>query len=122
MKLKLDENLGCAIQEVFEQSGHDVASVVAEHLSGADDQTVFDACRREQRCLVTLDLDFADRIRFRSLDCGGIVVLRMPQRSTPALLRSLALQTVAAFARMPMAGDLWIVEPGRMRIHQREDA
>lgn len=46
MRLKLDENLGLATQLVFVDGGHDVDTVVRERLSGADDEVVFDACRR----------------------------------------------------------------------------
>jgi len=121
MRLKLDENLGLEIQRVFLEGGHDADTVVRERLSGADDEVVFDACRRERRCLVTLDLDFADPVRFRSRDCGGIVVLRLPRRASAGLLKSLAAEVVAAFGAMPMDGGLWIVEHGRIREHQRED-
>ncbi len=121
MRLKLDENIGLATQLVFVDGGHDVDTVVRERLCGADDEAVFDACRRECRCLVTLDLAFADPVRFRSRDCGGIVVLRLPRRSSAGVLKSLAAEAVLALGSMPMDGGLWIVELGRIRVHQQED-
>ncbi len=122
MKLKLDENLGRAVQQVFAYAGYNVETVVGERLTGADDDMVFDACRSEERCLVTLDLDFADPVRFRSDACGGIIVLRLPRGSSVMLLKALAKETVAGLKRMPLDSGLWIVEPGRIRVHQREEA
>jgi predicted nuclease of predicted toxin-antitoxin system len=65
VKLKLDENLGSAVAQILVEAGHDVSTVVLENLSGAVDRTVIDACQREGRCLVTLDLDFGNPLLFR---------------------------------------------------------
>lgn len=121
MKLKLDENLGRGVQQVFVGAGHDVETVFGEKLSGADDETVFQACCSERRCLVTLDLDFADPIRFCPQDCGGIVVIRLPRRSSAGLMKALAVEIVTALGKITLDNGLWIVEPGRIRVHQREN-
>lgn len=121
MNLKLDENLGAGVKRVFAEAGHDVETAVSERLSGARDETIFAVCRGEGRCLVTLDLDFVDPVRFRSRDCAGIVVLRLPRRSSARLLNVLAGEAVVALGRLPLEGGLWIVEPGRIRVHQQAD-
>ena len=71
MKFKLDENLGHGFQAVFQNVGHDIATVLSEDLSGATDEQIFEICCSEERCLITLDLDFADPVRFQSRRCGG---------------------------------------------------
>lgn len=121
MKLKLDENLGRGAQQVFDDAGHDVETIFGEKLSGADDEAVYQACCRERRCLVTLDLDFTDPIRFRPQDCGGIVIIRLPPRSSASLVKAMARQTVNALRKMPLDNGLWIVESGRIRVHQGEE-
>ncbi len=78
MRLKLDENLGRRGRELFERAGHDVATVAAQRLTSAADREVIEACRREGRCLVTLDLDFANPLRFKPSDYPGISVTRLP--------------------------------------------
>lgn len=77
MKCKLDENFGTRTQHIFETSGHEVQTVRQEALQGASDIRLFEVCVREQRCLVTLDLDFADVTRFRAVRTAGIVVIRV---------------------------------------------
>ncbi|MEI8242706.1 MAG: DUF5615 family PIN-like protein [bacterium] len=115
MKLKLDENLGGRVAGLLREAGHDVETVFQEGLAGANDDAIYCVCCREQRILVTLDLDFADPVRFDPAACG-IVVLRLPARPTLELLLALAQQLAQALRSLPVNGDLWIVEPGRIRI------
>lgn len=121
MKFKLDENLGLAAARILRESGHDVSTVVDQKLQGAIDQTIYDVCLREQRCLVTLDLDFANVLRFSPESTAGIVVLRPPGPILVSTLATLAKQLLAALARENVHGRLWIVEIGRVRIHQSSE-
>ncbi len=64
MKLKLDENLGPSIAVELRGAGYDVLMATDQGLGGRGDEVVAEVCRAEQRCLVTLDLDFANPIAF----------------------------------------------------------
>jgi predicted nuclease of predicted toxin-antitoxin system len=118
VKIKLDENLGGIAEGLFRASGHDVESVRSEGLSGASDEKVYATCRAESRCLVTLDLDFSDPLRFPAEACEGIVILRAAGRMTWPVLASLIRQCLQALESMPLNRELWIVEPGRVRVRQ----
>lgn len=118
MKFKLDENLGTRAQEIFLKSGHDIRTVREEGIGGASDEVVYKISQQEDRILVTLDLDFADVIRFPPRDSGGIVVLRLPRNPTLSMLESLIRQLLYAVQQENPKGRLWIVEPQRIRIHQ----
>lgn len=118
MKLKLDENLGQQTAQIFREAGHDVATVPGEGLLGVYDNALYQRCMQEERCLVTLDLDFSNVIRFPPEPTAGLAVLRPPGRPTIASLSSLAKQMVDALSREFINGHLWIVEPGRIRIHE----
>ncbi len=120
MKFKLDENFGGRTQHIFVATGHDVQTVRAESLQGASDQQLYAVCCAEQRCLVTLDLDFANVTRFPPEKTGGIVVIRVPRNPSLALLESLVRQLLQAIAQMSVERQLWIVEVGRIRVHQSE--
>jgi predicted nuclease of predicted toxin-antitoxin system len=119
MKFKLDENFGARTVPIFREVGHDVETVRDEHLSGSPDPTIFDACVREQRCLVTLDLDFADVLRFPPHLTAGIAVIRLPQRTSTATMEGLVRRLLLAVQAGSIAGRLWIVETTRVRIHER---
>ena len=127
MKFKLDENLGHDATAFLVQAGHDVETVPGEGLCGVPDRTVLDACRSEARCLVTLDTEFANPLVFPPDRNRGIVVLCLPgPASRGALLAALAklldAQRQEAVRRgSGPDGELWIVEPSRVRIHQLLD-
>jgi predicted nuclease of predicted toxin-antitoxin system len=116
MKLKLDENLGACAAALLREAGCDVETALQEGLGGAPDDGIYAACCREKRMLLTLDLDFADPARFPPAACDGIVVFRLPARTTRDVLLALVGQFVRAREREPIDGNLWIVEPGRIRI------
>ncbi len=120
MKFKLDENFGTRTCQLFQAMGHDVQTVRDEELQGCSDYHLYHVCCAEKRCLVTLDLDFADVTRFRPAEANGTIVIRVPRNPSLALLEQLVSQFLQALTQMPIEKKLWIVEIGRIRIHQSE--
>lgn len=122
MKFKLDENFGTRTQNIFQEAGHDVHSVYEEGLQGATDEQIYRVCQEENRCLITLDLDFADVFHFPPQQANGIVVIRMPKHHTLSILEHLTRQFLIALNSTPIEKHLWIVEIGRIRIHQSDNS
>ncbi|MBI5114867.1 DUF5615 family PIN-like protein [Candidatus Poribacteria bacterium] len=120
MKFKLDENLGTQTQALIKAAGHDVQTVRSQKLQGCSDQHLYEACRNEQRCLITLDLDFSDVLHFPPAGGGGIVVVRVPQNPSLPLLEQLVRRFLNTLPHLSVEGKLWIVEIGRIRIHESE--
>ena len=94
MKLELDENLGHRGAEILRAAGYSVTTVVEEGLSSASDDRLIEVCRSEGKCLVTLDLDFGNPLRFDPSRYSGIVVLRLPLECTAGDLLD-AIRTLA---------------------------
>ena len=120
MKIKLDENLGFIGKSLLEADGHDVMTVVEQHLAGVEDQRVYDVCRDERRMLVTLDHDFGHTLRFPAEAAAGIVVIECKGRLSPSTILSRMSELAAMLRTRPNERELWIVEPGRIRIHERD--
>lgn len=120
MRLKLDENLPARLPAAVAEAGHDVATVAGEDLLGCEDERLYDVCREEGRVLVTLDLDFANPLRFPPETGAGIIVLR-PRRPLLSILPSMLLNALTIIEAGPSRGRLWIVEPARIRVHESPD-
>ena len=118
MRFKLDENLGSRSAHILRKAGHDVETVLDENLSGAGDETIYQVCGEESRCLITLDMDFADFVRFPPGQTSGIAVLRLPKHASLNLLEKLVSDLLRFLDCEQITGRLWIVESGRIRVRE----
>jgi predicted nuclease of predicted toxin-antitoxin system len=117
LKLKLDENLGNAARVALEKAGHDVSTVQVQNLEAVLDDELIHRCASEGRALVSLDLDFANPMRYNPADFAGIAVLRLPTQPSQAVIEQLIRTLIGGLDSEALAGRLWIVEVGRLRIH-----
>jgi predicted nuclease of predicted toxin-antitoxin system len=133
VKFKLDENLGHRAAAVLVAAGFDVATVSDQRLESRPDREVIDHCIREERCLVTMDAEFGNPLRFSPHRCRGIVLLRIPGRVTNELILDAisTLRDALLWRDRPPGGSiplpgpdrrLWVVQPGRVRLYQGEES
>jgi hypothetical protein len=121
MRLQLDENLGRPAVKLFEEAGLEVATVHQQSMASAIDSELATRAASEQRCLVTLDLDFANVLLFPPRSYCGIAVLRLPSRPSSKDLFAACSTLIAGLSRAEISGQLWIVEPGRIREYEPDD-
>jgi predicted nuclease of predicted toxin-antitoxin system len=115
MKFKTDENMPLEAADDLRHAGHDALTVADQHLAGQPDVRVAEVCRTEARALLTLDLDFSDIRVFPPGDYAGIIVLR-PSVQTVKNIQRLVAQVIVFLTTEPLAGRLWIVDEGQIRI------
>lgn len=120
VRLKLDEHLDERLAQRLEAAGHDVSTVRAQGMCGAEDDEIFTRCAREGRCLVTLDLDFANVLRFPPEGSSGLVVLRGRNQLLPAM-RHVVENLIIALEKEDPTGRLWVVGTSRLRVHLHGD-
>lgn len=117
MRFKTDENLPVEAAAVFRKAGHEAETIHDEQLSGRPDDQLAEVCRRENRILVTLDLDFADIRTYPPHEYPGLIVLRPRLQAKRRVLD--LLQFVSRLLDLePLAGHLWIVDESRVRIRR----
>jgi predicted nuclease of predicted toxin-antitoxin system len=116
VRAKLDENLEVRAIELLREGGHDVETVVGEDLGGASDEELIVVCGAEGWVLITLDLDFANVLRFPPSRHAGIAVLRLPH---PVELGAIHERIRVLLEAVEREGEptkrLWIVEQDRIR-------
>jgi hypothetical protein len=121
VNLKLDENLGDYAARLLRAAGHIVATVKDQFLEGTDDLTLIEVCRREQMCLVTLDLDFSNPLVFPPSRYAGLAVLRLPPQPSLKDVEDVVQALIAGLAERDIRGRLWSVQRGRVREYQPGD-
>ena len=119
MRFKFDENLPSEAAELFRSGGHEAETIPDEEMSGSPDPDVAEVCQKENRVLVTLDLDFADIRTYPPGDYPGLIVLRPKSQAKPRVLNLLGLM-LSALSREPLIGCLWIVAESGIRIRESD--
>jgi len=66
-----------ALAELLRFHGHDCSTVSEEHLSGVEDSVVVEKATKEDRLLMTFDLDFGDIRSYPIEKHAGVVVFRL---------------------------------------------
>lgn len=117
MKIKLDENVPAGLATVLNDEDHDAITVPQQGLQGSSDDVIWEAAQRENRLLITMDLDFADIRRLPPGSHQGVVVLR-PSRQGRAAIRSLLQALLAEHDLRVFAGCIVIAEQHRIRIRK----
>jgi predicted nuclease of predicted toxin-antitoxin system len=94
--------------------GFEADTVADERLTGAEGSTIAGRCRAEGRVLLTLDLDFANIQAYPPVGYAGIIILRSKRQDKRTVLAFVNRIALVLTNRAP-AGELWIVEPDRIR-------
>ena len=117
MRVKLDENLPRDLADALSRQGHDVDTVLDEHLGGREDRVVVQAATDARRMVITLDRGVGDIRSFPPGSHAGVVVLR-PVSQNPATILELANRLLDAHEMGELSGCVVIVEPQRLRIRR----
>ena len=119
MTFKLDENLPAEAATLLRASGFAADTVRDQRIAGARDEDLADVVRRENRVLITLDLDFSNIRAYPPEAYSGIIVLRVRRQDKRTVLAVLR-RAVGVLSRQSPAGRLWIVEADRIRCRPGE--
>lgn len=119
MKFKIDENLPVELVSTLYEAGYNAETVYQEQLKGCSDKALLDNCLREERILVTLDLDFSDIKSYPPEKYKGIIVLRLIDQSRQTVVRTFK-RALQFMEYEPLSGCLWIVDEKKIRVRGGE--
>ena len=115
MKFKLDECLDVRLAALFSAEEHDVQTVFDENFSGESDKAIYSICVKEERTLITQDMDFSNPFRFSPLGTQGIIVLRNPSQLLSDS-EHLIKNVIRRIHEDNPQGHLWVVDRHGIRI------
>ena len=120
MKFLIDENLPVELAERLRSAGYVAATIAEQDMVGEADTRVAEVCQREDRALVTLDLDFADIRAYPPEQYAGLIVLRLARHDKRHVVEVFD-RVVSLLEREPLAKHLWVVDEQSVRIRGTED-
>jgi predicted nuclease of predicted toxin-antitoxin system len=118
VKLKLDENIDTRVVSLLRLAGHDVATIPGQGLNSAPDEEVIEVCRSEERCLVTCDRGFGNRLKYNPSNYAGIAIIRLPSRCTFVDWQEVIETLIQGLEETEVSGKLWIVKSGSVQEYQ----
>jgi len=117
MKLKLDENLSRHLEERLRVFQHDVTTVADQGLLSQPDTVVAAAAKREERILLTLDLEFGDLRKYPPGNHPGIILFR-PRSLGPLAVNRFVEEFVRDTDLGLFTGCVVVVEPSQVRVRR----
>ena len=115
MKLKLDENLSRYLKPALEQLGNDVTTAAEENLLSRPDIEIASAACRENRILLTLDIEFADLRKYPPGSHPGIILFR-PISLGPLSVNAFISNFSKEMDFSKFCGCVVVVDPARVRV------
>ena len=115
MRLLLDENLSPRQSAILREQGHDAVAVVDIGLSGQPDENIRAFAIAENRVLLTLDVDFANMLRFPTAGTPGVIRLKI-HPPTEEGIREQIQKTLELLKDTPLAGCLAVSHGDMIRI------
>ena len=116
-KLKLDENLSVHLKRSLSAAGYDVLTAAEEDLIGRPDIEIAAAAHREERALLTLDLEFGDLRKHPPGQHPGIVLFR-PRSLGPLTVNRFIEGFLNSANLEDFPGCIIIVDPSKVRVRR----
>lgn len=118
LKLLVDENLSPLTVVFLRGKGFDVLSI-EEVCKGSSDEEIAEIARRENRVIITFDLDFGEIFFLKGM---SVIVLRIRSRRPGVINRFLeACITKLRTEKVDPYGKLIVVSEGKIRIRPWDD-
>lgn len=118
IKLLLDANLSPETAVYLRKSKFDVKSLLEEGLGSLDDINVAEMAIKEERVIITFDLDFGEIFHYRSSPELSVIVLRLNDQTVESVNSRLKLLFKSDIVDKNMENTLITVSDKTVRIYK----
>lgn len=115
MKFLADAGISPRTVEFLRAAGHDAVHVRELAMQRAPDSAILEHCRRDERVLLTFDLDFGDLLALGALTKPSALIFRMSDETAPAVNARVGAVIAERTAELE-SGALILVEDTRYRV------
>lgn len=90
-------------------------TVRQQNLTSTPDENLIQVCHLEERCLITADKGFGNRLKYNPAQYSGIVIIHLPPQPSFDDWK-LAINTlIQGFNTNSVKGKLWIVKQDKIQ-------
>ena len=115
MKFLADMGISPATVTWLNQQGHDAKHLAEERLHKLSDREIFDKAGKENRIILTTDLDFGEIAVSAASASISVIIFRQEDRTPASIIQYLEKVIHAAKTELEK-GVILIVQEGRFRI------
>jgi predicted nuclease of predicted toxin-antitoxin system len=119
-KFLIDEDMPRSLSRVLSDEGFSATDVRDVGLRGAHDETVFNFAQEEQAVFITGDTGFGNILHYPLGSHMGIVVVHFPNEVPTHNIIKQVRDVLMPLSADDLRGNLFIIEPGRVRIRHRQ--
>lgn len=117
MRLLLDENLSPQQAAALREQGHNALAVLEVGLSGEPDERIRAFAIADHRVLLTLDVDFANILRFPPAGTPGVIRLKVHPPSETAIREQIE-KALSVLNDQSLEGCLAVAQGDMIRIRR----
>lgn len=116
LRFVIDEDLPRSTGQVLTSAGYGVFDVRDHGLRGKKDPLIFQFAQDKRAVLLTGDFSFGNIIQFPLGRHCGVIILAFPSTFPIAKMNQQFLKQLRSLSQKDIAGNLIIIEPGRVRL------